>query len=123
MHLLVRQIVFDLHPPYKPKNTSYSHLIYREFLVFKFEKNQLMVVIAGAELFTGNVLITMAWVEGKVNLKQVLRIWSLACFSNLIGACSLALLIFLSGAWKMNGGEVGQVYLKIAISQATTPFR
>lgn len=87
-----------------------------------FSLGLVMVVIAGAELFTGNVLITMAWVEGKVNLKQVLRIWTLACFSNLIGACSLALLIFLSGAWKMNGGEVGQVYLKIAVSKSATPF-
>lgn len=87
-----------------------------------FSLGLIMVVIAGAELFTGNVLITMAWVEGKVNLKELLRNWFLVCFSNLIGACGLALLIFLSGALRMNGGEIGQMYLKIAITKSATPF-
>jgi formate transporter len=87
-----------------------------------FSLGLFMVVIAGAELFTGNILISMAWVEGKVSLKQLLRNWLVACVSNLVGACGLALVVFLSGSWKMNGGEVGQMYLKIAITKSETPF-
>ena len=87
-----------------------------------FSLGLIMVVIAGAELFTGNVLISMAWVEGKISLNKLLRNWVVACFSNLIGTCGVALLIFLSGSWKMNGGEVGHMYLKIAISKSMIPF-
>lgn len=89
---------------------------------FCFSLGLVMVVIAGAELFTGNILISMAWVEGKISLKNLLRNWLVACISNLVGACVLALLIFLSGSWKMNGGEVGHMYLKIAISKSVIPF-
>jgi formate/nitrite transporter len=81
-----------------------------------------MVVIAGAELFTGNVLITMAWAERKVSLKQLLRNWIVICISNAAGAAGLALLVFLSGSWKMNGGAIGHMYLNIAISKSSTPF-
>jgi formate transporter len=87
-----------------------------------FSLGLVMVVIAGAELFTGNILITMAWADGKVSLKQLLRNWIVVCISNAAGAAGLALLVFLSGSWDMNGGAIGQTYLKIAISKSIRPF-
>lgn len=87
-----------------------------------FSLGLLMVVIAGAELFTGNILIAMAWAEGKVSLKQLLRNWTIVCISNVLGAAGLALLVFLSGSWKMNGGSIFQAYLNIAISKSVIPF-
>jgi formate/nitrite transporter len=87
-----------------------------------FSLGLVMVVIAGAELFTGNILITMAWVDGKVSLEQLLRNWIVAFISNTAGAAGLALLVFLSGSWAMNSGVIGQTYLKIAIEKSTTPF-
>lgn len=87
-----------------------------------FSLGLVMVVIAGAELFTGNILITMAWADGKISLKQLLRNWIVVCISNALGAAGLALLVFFSGSWDMNGGAIGQAYLKIAISKSTRPF-
>lgn len=87
-----------------------------------FSLGLVLVVIAGAELFTGNVLIALAWADGKVSLTQLLRNWAVVSFSNFIGAAGLALLIFLSGSWMMNGGAIGDAYLKIAINKSMTPF-
>src|SRR5262245_25234904 len=45
-----------------------------------------LVVIGGAELFTGNALISMAWASGTVSTNQVLRNWSIVYLGNFIGA-------------------------------------
>ena len=51
----------------------------------------LLVVVAGAELFTGNNLLAMAWADGKVSSREVLRNWGVVCLANLVGAAGLAL--------------------------------
>jgi formate/nitrite transporter len=87
-----------------------------------FSLGLLLVVVAGAELFTGNNLLAMAWADGKVSTAEVLRNWVVVCVANLIGAAGLALLVFLSGHAGMNGGAVAQSYLKIAIAKSTLPL-
>ena len=81
----------------------------------------LLVVVAGAELFTGNNLLAMAWADGKVSTAEVLRNWAVVCAANFVGAAGLALLVFLSGHAGMNGGAIAQSYLKIAITKSTMP--
>lgn len=103
-------------------DNTLSYAIARVLGGLCFSLGLVMVVIAGAELFTGNILITMAWVDGKVNLKKLLRNWIVVCISNATGAAGLALLVYLSGSWAMNTGAIGQTYLKIAIVKSTTPF-
>jgi formate transporter len=103
-------------------DNTLSYAIARVLGGLCFSLGLVMVVIAGAELFTGNILISMAWVDGKVNLKQVLRNWIVVFISNAAGAAGLALLVFLSGSWDMNSGAIGQTYLNIAIAKSTTPF-
>lgn len=83
-----------------------------------FSLGLLAVVVAGAELFTGNNLLAMAWAEGIISSKEVLRNWVLVCIANFIGAAGLALLVFLSGHWQLNDGAIGQTYLKIAAGKA-----
>lgn len=78
----------------------------------------LLVVVAGAELFTGNNLIVMAWADGKVTTGEVLRNWSIVCFGNFIGAAGLALLVFWSGHTAMMEGAIAQKY--VAIAEAKT---
>ncbi|WP_299376692.1 formate/nitrite transporter family protein, partial [uncultured Kiloniella sp.] len=51
-----------------------------------FSLGLILVVVAGAELFTGNNLIIMAWVERHISLAQLLRNWTLVLVGNLIGA-------------------------------------
>lgn len=86
-----------------------------------FSLGLLLVVVAGAELFTGNNLLAMAWADGKVSTAEVLRNWAVVCAANFAGAAGLALLVFLSGHAGMNGGAVAQSYLKIAIAKSVMP--
>lgn len=66
-----------------------------------------LVVVAGAELFTGNNLIVMAYVDGQVSLKQLLNNWGLVYIGNFIGALGILLLIYFSGHWQMANGNIG----------------
>lgn len=76
-----------------------------------------LVVVAGAELFTGNNLIVMAYVDGKVSLKQLLMNWMIVFTGNFVGALGVLVLIYLSGHWQINGSEVGAKVLMIANSK------
>jgi formate/nitrite transporter len=87
-----------------------------------FSLGLLMVTVAGAELFTGNNLLAMAWVEGCVSTRQVLRNWGVVCAGNLAGAVGLAVLVWLSGHADMNGGRVGQAVVRIALAKAELPW-
>jgi len=88
-----------------------------------FSLGLLLVVVAGAELFTGNNLIAMAWADGKVGTGELLRNWAIVCAANFAGAVGLAVLVFLSGHAGMNGGAVGETYLRIAAAKSALPFR
>src|SRR5438874_6815173 len=64
----------------------------------------LLVVVAGAELFTGNNLIVMARAQGSLGRGEVLRNWAIVFAGNLVGTVGLALLVFLSHHQDMNDG-------------------
>lgn len=87
-----------------------------------FSLGLLLVVVAGAELFTGNNLLAMAWADGRVSIAEVLRNWGVVSLANLIGAAGLALLVHLSGHTAMNDGAVGEQYLRIASAKCAMPF-
>lgn len=87
-----------------------------------FAMGLLMVVVAGAELFTGNNLIVMAWADGRVSTGQVLRNWAIVCLANLAGAAGLALLVFASGHASLNGGAIGHKVVQIAAAKQELPF-
>jgi formate/nitrite transporter len=87
-----------------------------------FSLGLLLVVVAGAELFTGNNLLAMAWADGCMPTRDVLYNWAVVCAANFIGAAGLAAVVFLSGHTDMNGGAIGQTYLKIAAAKSSLPF-
>jgi formate/nitrite transporter len=82
----------------------------------------LLVVVAGAELFTGNNLLVMARAQGSIGSGEVLRNWAIVFAGNLVGAVGLALLVVLSGHPGMNDGAVGRDYIHIAEGKAALPF-
>ncbi len=86
-----------------------------------FSLGLVLVIVAGAELFTGNNLIAMAWAEGKVSTLEVLRNWTVVCVANFVGAAGLAVIVFLSGHLGMNGGAVALQAVKIAAAKAALP--
>lgn len=79
-----------------------------------FSLGLLLVVVAGAELFTGNNLLVMAWVSGRIRTGELLRNWVVVLAGNAIGAALLAFLVALSGHLEMNGGLVRETYLAVA---------
>ena len=86
-----------------------------------FSLGLLLVVVAGAELFTGNNLFAMAWADGRISTAEVLRNWVIVCVANFAGAAGMALLVYLSGHASLNGGAIGQTVLKIAAAKAALP--
>jgi formate transporter len=82
----------------------------------------ILVVIAGAELFTGNNLILMAWFSGKATVLQVLRNWAIVYVGNLIGSLATALIMHYTGQWAFAGYGVGATALNIANAKVNIPF-
>ena len=82
----------------------------------------LLGLLAGAELFTGNNLIAMAWAAGRVSTRELLRNWAVACAANAVGAAGLALLVWLSGRGALNQDAVGQAAIRIATAKAQLPI-
>ena len=81
-----------------------------------------LVLIAGAELFTGNNLIVMAWVSGKVSMRQMLRNWAIVYCGNLVGSLGLVVLVFFSHHLEMNGGRIGSSVLNTAVGKIQPDF-
>jgi formate transporter len=73
-----------------------------------------LVLVGGAELFTGNNLIVMAWASGRVSTATMLRNWTIVYCGNLIGSLGLVILVFLSHHLDMNDGRVGLSVLSTA---------
>ena len=87
-----------------------------------FALGLILVVVAGAELFTGNNLLAMAWADGKISTRDLLRNWAIVCVGNFLGAVGLALLVVFSRHPEMNDGAVAQEYLRIASAKVAMPF-
>jgi len=87
-----------------------------------FSLGLILVIVGGAELFTGNNLLVMAWADGKITTAEILRNWALVYASNAVGAIGLAVVVYLSRHAGMNEGEVGLAYLKIAAAKTALPF-
>ncbi|WP_419658848.1 response regulator receiver protein modulated with fnt [Desulfosarcina variabilis str. Montpellier] len=82
-----------------------------------FSLGLMLVVIAGAELFTGNNLMVSSVITGRTTWQKVLGKWGLVYFANFIGSILLALLFYASGLWKTGNGALGMVALKTAYAK------
>jgi formate transporter len=82
----------------------------------------ILVVIGGAELFTGNNLIIMAWASRKVSTWALLRNWLVVYVGNFVGSLVTAVLIFIGKQYAAGGGTVGEVALKIAVGKVNLGF-
>jgi len=87
-----------------------------------FSIGLVLVVVAGAELFTGNNLIVMAWASGRIGTAALLANWAVVCLANLVGAAGLALFAWLAGHGGLDGGAVGRTAVRIASAKAELPL-
>ncbi len=87
-----------------------------------FSLGLILVVVAGAELFTGNNLIVMAVASGLVTPGRLLRNWGIVYAGNAVGAVSIAVMVWAADWWRAGDGAVGGTALSTAIAKADLPF-
>lgn len=79
-----------------------------------FALGLVLVIVGGAELFTGNSLVVIAWANRDITTRALLRNWGIVYAGNLIGAVATAVLVHLSGTLSAGGGAVGETAVGIA---------
>jgi formate/nitrite transporter len=82
----------------------------------------ILVVVGGAELFTGNNMIVMAWASKKVSTYALLRNWGIVYMGNFVGAIGTALLMLASKQYVFGANSVGIAALKIAVGKTSLDF-
>jgi formate/nitrite transporter len=87
-----------------------------------FSLGLILVVLAGAELFTGNALMVGSRASGKIKLSQLFRNWGIVYFTNLVGSLLLVLVVFYSQFWALDGYKVGVNALSIANAKVNLAF-
>ncbi|HET6467331.1 MAG TPA: formate/nitrite transporter family protein [Geminicoccaceae bacterium] len=87
-----------------------------------FSLGLMLVVIAGAELFTGNTLIVMAWVDGRVSTRELARNWALVFVANLVGAVGAAALLTLADGLVLGDGRPLETAAAIARAKVALPW-
>ncbi len=87
-----------------------------------FSLGLILVVVAGAELFTGNNLIVMAWASGKVSVLGLLRNWLIVYVGNFVGSVGTALIMFFTRQYTFSANAVGINALKIAVGKVDLTF-
>ncbi len=87
-----------------------------------FSLGLILVVVGGAELFTGNNLLVMAWVARRITTGLYIRNLLIIFVTNFIGALGLAVLVVLANHGAMGGGIVGQNAVKIAAYKTSLSF-
>jgi formate/nitrite transporter len=87
-----------------------------------FPVGLILVLVAGADLFTGNTLIFLGVLEGEVSLKEMMKNWSLVYIGNFIGSILFAWIVYESGLFSASGGQLGALHVKIAIGKTSLSF-
>jgi formate/nitrite transporter len=87
-----------------------------------FSLGLILVIVGGAELFTGNNLIVMAWAGGRVRTTALLRNWSIVYVGNFLGALSVALAVYAGGTYDAGEGAFGTAALAIAATKLRLDF-
>lgn len=85
---------------------------------FSFSLGLVLVVVGGAELFTGNNLLAMAWASRLISTRDVFRNWILSYVGNAIGCVGTVLLVVWADVARLGDGAVGETAIRIAGSKA-----
>ncbi len=87
-----------------------------------FTTGLMLVIIAGAELFTGNNLMILAVLEKKISLNQMFRNWFFVYLGNFLGSIFIAFLIYHSGQLNASSNLLGAMTIKIAVYKVELTF-
>jgi len=103
-------------------STGLPYGVVRLLVGLVFTVGLILVVVGGAELFTGNTLITMAFASKKVTLGQVMRNWGIVYVGNFVGSILTAYIVFLGRQYMFGNGAIGLAALNIAESKTALDF-
>jgi formate transporter len=87
-----------------------------------FSLGLILVVVAGAELFTGNNLIVMAWADRRITTGELLRNWTIVYFANFAGSVAAAYMVWGGDTYGIGGGKVAETAIAIAQAKVTLPY-
>jgi formate/nitrite transporter FocA (FNT family) len=103
-------------------STGIPYGIIRLLMGLVFSIGLILMVVGGAELFTGNTLIVMAFASKKVTLAQLLRNWSIVYVGNFIGSILTAYIMFLGKQYLFGNGAIGLTALGIGEAKTSLEF-
>jgi len=103
-------------------NTGLPYGVTRLLMGLVFSLGLILVVVGGAELFTGNNLIVMAWANGKVTGWALIRNWVIVYLGNFVGSIGTVILMFLSKQYTFGANSVGITALKIGVAKVDLTF-
>ncbi len=83
-----------------------------------FSLGLILVLVGGAELFTGNNLLAFAWASRRISTAAVVRNWAIVYLGNLVGAVATAVIVVIAGQYAFGGGAVGAAALSTAATKA-----
>jgi formate/nitrite transporter len=86
-----------------------------------FSLGLILVIVGGAELFTGDSLMILACASRRISVAALARTWALVYVGNIAGALGTAALVFLAGQHGFGGGAVGKTALTVATAKASLP--
>ena len=87
-----------------------------------FATGLMLVTLTGAELFTGNVMMTFAVLEKKISLMKLLRSWTVVYIANFIGSILFAALVYFAGMGHNGGDAVGVTAMQTALGKLNLTF-
>lgn len=87
-----------------------------------FPVGLMMVILLGAELFTGDCLMTMGTADGRHRISDLIRVLATVFIGNFIGAALLAMAVYASGQFDYSGGLLGAYTIKVALGKVNLSF-
>lgn len=103
-------------------NTGLPYGVTRLLMGLAFCLGLILVVVGGAELFTGNNLIVMAWANGKVTSWALLRNWLIVYLGNFVGSIGTVILMFMAKQYTFGASSVGITALRIGVAKVDLTF-
>ncbi|HEU0294137.1 MAG TPA: formate/nitrite transporter family protein [Anaerolineales bacterium] len=103
-------------------STGLPYGVTRLLAGFVFSLGLILVVVGGAELFTGNNLIVMAWASGKVTTRGLLRNWGIVYLGNFVGAAGTVVLMFFTRQYTFGSNAVGITALRTGVAKCDLTF-
>jgi formate/nitrite transporter len=103
-------------------STGFPYGVTRLLVGLVFTVGLILVVVGGAELFTGNTLITMAFASKKVSFGQLMRNWGIVYVGNLVGSILTAYIVYLGKQYSFGSGSIGLAALNIGEAKTALTF-